>query len=103
MVVSMQFHTSCSCSSNNFVQVAADKEPLVLGSVIISPEAAADLTGAWQRVQRKSLYNTAEEFLTLVSQVKEGCLQVCNAYSLYSKWPCSKKQLYGILRLACPA
>eukprot|EP00878_Enallax_costatus_P045701 GHUV01055156.1.p1 GENE.GHUV01055156.1~~GHUV01055156.1.p1 ORF type:complete len:207 (+),score=47.09 GHUV01055156.1:524-1144(+) len=53
----------------DWVRVAADEEPLALGSVVISPEATQQLTASWQTVQRKSLYSTALDFITLVSQV----------------------------------
>eukprot|EP00879_Flechtneria_rotunda_P027102 GHRR01028970.1.p1 GENE.GHRR01028970.1~~GHRR01028970.1.p1 ORF type:complete len:299 (+),score=98.27 GHRR01028970.1:39-935(+) len=46
----------------------ADQEPLALGGVVIDSDAAQQLTWAWQRNRRQSMYKTAEGFISLISQ-----------------------------------
>lgn len=59
----------CIHSFVRAAQVAADEEPLALGTVVISPAAAQSLSAAWHKVRRKSLYSTEEDFIALCYQV----------------------------------
>eukprot|EP00955_Chlamydomonas_euryale_P052815 355286-Chlamydomonas_euryale.AAC.1 len=56
-------------SAPSWVAADADEDPLAVSVVKVSDEAADMIIGCWNRRKHKSLYNSAHDFLRLVSEV----------------------------------